>query len=311
MTGAAYVAIYTGFVIFLCGCLWRAGQYARTPLHLRWELYPVPHEGPYRAAYGGSYFEAQEWWRKPRVTHRRHEWRVMGEEILLLKSLREFNRRLWLPSFLFHFGLYLAIAAAALAGLEGVTALLFAVAANAWMAGVVAALILALGLAAVVFVVTGACWLLVRRIIDPALTNSTKPADFFHLILFIVTCFLLAGGYWLRGSRTASLDEFTRGAFHFDRGLQVSPVFGAGVILASAVIAYIPFTHMAHFVAKYFAWHSVRWDDKASERGGSVEAKMASNLGYKPTWSAVHMGVDGKRTWAEVASANPAQEVRK
>ncbi len=113
MTAAVYLAIYAGLLIFLAGCLRRIFVYARTPLHLRWELYPLPHEHPYRAAYGGSYFETQEWWRQPQVANRRGEWRVMIEEILFLKSLREFNRRLWLPSFLFHFGLYLVIGAMA------------------------------------------------------------------------------------------------------------------------------------------------------------------------------------------------------
>lgn len=311
MTTAAYIAIYAGLIIFCAGCLWRIRQYARTPLHLRWELYPVPHEGPYRAAYGGSYFEAQEWWREPQVNDRWHEWRVMAEEILLLKSLREFNRRLWLPSFLFHFGLYLGVTATALGTLAGVTAGMIAGKANAGIAGVMGALIAVVGLAAAVLVISGACWLMVRRIADPAVRNSTRPADLFNLMLFTATCSLLAGGSLIGGPGSAFLVDFVRGAFHFDRGVRIGAVFGAGVILASALAAYIPFTHMAHFIAKYFAWHSVRWDDRRNERGSRIEAKIAANLGFKPTWSAEHVGADGKRTWAEVASTNPAQETRK
>jgi len=152
---------------------------------------------------------------------------------------------------------------------------------------------------------------MVRRIADPAVRNSTRPADLFNLMLFTATCSLLAGGSLIRGPGSASLVDFVRGAFHFDRGVRIGAVFGAGVILASALAAYIPFTHMAHFIAKYFAWHSVRWDDRRNERGSRIEAKIAANLGFKPTWSAEHVGADGKRTWAEVASTNPAQETRK
>ena len=300
-----------GLAVFLAGCIWRIRQYARTPLHLRWELYPVPREGPYRAAYGGSYFEAQEWWRKPRVNHRLHEWRAMAEEILLLKSLREFNRRLWLPSFLFHGGLYLAIAAAALGAFAGILDSLFAVHANAGIAVELDALVTIVGLAAAVLVAAGASGLLVRRIADPGLKNSTKPADLFHLILFMATGALVAGGLLTGGPGVASLPQFARGAIQFDREMQVSPLFGAGVILTSAVVAYIPFTHMAHFIAKYFAWHSVRWDDRRNEHGSRVEAQIATNLGYRPTWSAKHVGADGESTWAEVASANPTREARK
>jgi nitrate reductase gamma subunit len=311
LTITVYLAMYAGLIICLAGCIRRIWLYARTPLHLRWELYPVPHEGPYRAAYGGSYFEAQEWWRKPRVNHRWHEWRVMAEEILLLKSLREFNRLLWLPSFLFHFGLYLAIATAALGALAGISDSLFAIHTNAGITGTLDALVTTSGLAAAVLVIAGACGLLARRIADPVLKNSTKPADLFHLVLFIATSALVIGGLLMRGPGDASLAGFVRGTFHFDRGVQVSSWFGAGVILGSVLIAYIPFTHMAHFVAKYFAWHSVRWDDRRNERGSETEAAIASNLGRKPTWAAKHVGAGGEQSWAEVAGANPAQEARK
>ena len=71
-----------------------------------------------------------------------------GRGDLLLKSLREFNRRLWLPSFLFHFGLYLGVTATALGTLAGVTAGMIAGKANAGIAGVMGALIAVVGLAA-------------------------------------------------------------------------------------------------------------------------------------------------------------------
>ena len=44
MNGAivVYLFLYAGILIFLVGCLARIIQYARVPVHLRWELYPVP-----------------------------------------------------------------------------------------------------------------------------------------------------------------------------------------------------------------------------------------------------------------------------
>ncbi len=70
-------------------------------------------------------------------------------------------------------------------------------------------------------------------------------------------------------------------------------------------------THMSHFIAKYFTYHSVRWDDAPNRRRGRLEAQVAEYLTYRPTWAAAHMGADGKKTWAQVASTNPAQEVKK
>lgn len=307
MTAAAEIAIYAGLVIFLAGCLRRIWQYARTPLHLRWELYPMPHEDPYRAAYGGSYFETQEWWRKRQVANRRGEWRVMIEEIFFLKSLREFNRRLWVPSFLFHGGLYFAIAAAGLMILPAV--------AGEWATGkkcaeIAAALATVAGVAGIAgaaLIIAGACMLLMRRASDPAFRNSTKAGDIFNLVFFIAAFGLLACGYLTRGPGDASLGEFARSVVHFDRGVRIGGAFGTGLILTAALAAYIPFTHMAHFIAKYFTWHAVRWDDRRNERGSGLERKMAVNLGYKPTWSAPHVGADGQRSWAEIANTPPEQ----
>ncbi len=98
---------------------------------------------------------------------------------------------------------------------------------------------------------------------------------------------------------------------HFDRSITINSVFGLGFIFTSALAAYIPFTHMSHFIAKYFTWHSVRWDDRRNQPGSGIEKKIAPYLSYKPTWAARHMKADGQRSWAEIAATNPTQEDRK
>jgi nitrate reductase gamma subunit len=311
LTAAVYLAIYAGLFIFLAGCLRRILVYSRTPLHLRWELYPLPHEHPYRAAYGGSYFETQEWWRQPQVTNRRGEWRVMIAEIFFLKSLREFNRRLWFPSFLFHFGLYLAIAAVACATMATAFGFLSFGPRIAGLIHVLAPISKVAAAVAAILIVAGACWLLMRRTVDPALKNSTHAGDIFNLLLFIAACALLIGGYQLRAPGAASLGACARGIVHFDRNVNIGTAFGTGLILTSMLVAYIPFTHMAHFIAKYFTWHAVRWDDRRNQRGSAIESKIPAVLGYKPTWSAQHVGADGQRTWAEIATSNPTREAQK
>ncbi len=208
MTAAVYLAIYAGFLIFLAGCLRRIFAYSRTPIHLRWEIYPLPHEHPYRAAYGGSYFETQEWWRRPQVANRRGEWRVMIEEILFLKSLREFNRRLWLPSFLFHFGLYLAVAAVGCAALATTFGLFSTGPQGSGLIHILAAIAKFAGAVAAVFIVAGACWLLMRRTTDPDLENSTHVGDIFNLLFFIATLrFSSVGTYCARPARHRSVNS--------------------------------------------------------------------------------------------------------
>ena len=50
--GAVQILIYFSALFFIVAVVVRALHYARTPVHLRWELYPVAHEKG-RAHYGG------------------------------------------------------------------------------------------------------------------------------------------------------------------------------------------------------------------------------------------------------------------
>lgn len=301
MVAAVYLSIYAGLLTFLGGSAWRAWRYARLPVHLRWELYPVPHEEPRRARYGGSYFEDQEWWRKPQRRHLMGEWLAMAEEILLLKSLRVSNRRLWVASYLFHLGIYLEIAAVSLTALAGIIR-------HSEYVGNSAA---AAGMAGAALIIAGGLMLLLRRISDPTLKSSTHPGDVFNLAFFIAAFGVLGGSSLLRPPGTANLGELARGALHFDRGVSISGALGMGIMLTSALAAYIPFTHMAHFVAKYFTWHEVRWDDRRSEGGNSLERDVSTSLNKRPTWTAPHVGADGARSWAEIATTVAAPEARR
>ena len=116
-----------------------------------------------------------------------------------------------------------------------------------------------------------------RRTADPALKNSTHAGDIFNLLFFIAAFALLIGGYLLRAPGTASIGEFARGIVHFDRSIRIGAAFGAGLILASMLVAYIPMTHMAHFIAKYFTYHAVRWDERANVAGGSTMERKWPN----------------------------------
>lgn len=310
MSVAVLLAIYAGSALFLIGCILRIVQYGRAPRHLRWELYPVPHEEPVRAAHGGSYFETANWWQKPQHFSLAGEVGAMAPEMLFLKGLWEYNRRLWYASFTFHLGLYCSIATAGLvllaAAAESVSPQL---AAGATFDGVVN-VYRALGIAATVLTIAGACLLLYFRLSDPGLKNYAAPADIFHLIFFIATFAVLAVGYALAPAGL-SIRGLVSGLLTFNTQVSAGGLFGVGLLMASALAAYIPFTHMSHFIAKYFTYHQVRWDDHVNVRGGKLEAELKGSMGWKPTWSAPHVGANGERTWAEVASMNPAQEVRK
>lgn len=310
MASVVSVTICACALVFVAGCVVRAVRYARLPPHLRWELYPVPHEAPERAAHGGSYFEQLDWWTRPREFHFLAEFRVMFVEIVLLKGVWEHNRKLWFRSFPFHFGLYLITASAGLLALSAILSL----AAPATMSGAlghglhsVYTLAGALGAA---LALAGAAGLLFRRLTDPEVRPYTTPGDVFNLFAFLVTLGLLAAGYLYRPG-VVSLRNVAQGILTFNRTVEIPRLLATGLIMAALLAAYIPMTQMSHFIGKYFTYHSVRWNDEPSRDGGALEKKVAECLAYRPTWSAPHVGADGVKTWAGVATSNPARQVKK
>ncbi|HEV2445739.1 MAG TPA: hypothetical protein VGS58_07445 [Candidatus Sulfopaludibacter sp.] len=269
-----YVLVYAGGAVFLAGSIVRAVRYARQPVHLRWEIYPVPHG-------------------------RSGELRVMVPEILFLKGLWEFNRPMWYVSYPFHLGLYLTTAAVALLGCAAVTPPSFAPLLHGPYT--------ACGTLGAVLGLAGALGLLARRWSDRALRMYSVRADFLNLLWFAVVFALLLIGSWLRPAGSPGPFAILRGAATLDTTLRLPPVLAAGMAAGAILLAYIPMTHMAHFIAKYFTYHAVRWDERGNTAGGAIEKQMAAYLMYRPTWKAPHVGADGARTWADIATANPAK----
>ena len=305
MTAVVYIVIYLGILCFVIASFVRARHYASQPLHLRWELYPVPHEDPERVGHGGSYFEDVDWWTKPPKFYRVSELKFMLPEMIFLKGLWEFNRPLWFRSFPFHFGLYLLMGAVFLVAVSAALAAL----APGLMAGLLGAVLAGLftlcGALGALLAVVGAFGLLLRRLRDPALRNYTAPGDIFNLLFFLIAFGLLAVGYLLRGPDAPGVLAMTTGLVTFDTSMRIPGVMAAGLILTALLTAYIPMTHMAHFIAKYFTYHSIRWDDMPLSRAADLQKKFAEYLTYKPHWSAPHIQANGSKTWADIATTNP------
>lgn len=299
MTSLLYIALYAAALCFVIGCVRRVLQYASLPVHLRWELYPVPHEPPSRARHGGSYFEESNWWTQPRRLHRAGEFRVMLAEILFLKSVRESNRKLWWRSQLFHAGLYCMVAACAV---QVLLAVISFAAAPDWVVAC-ARFATGLGRIGLAFAVLGALALLIHRLREHELRDYTHPADYLHLAVLVVAAALLLAGSLSTSSPSAL--RLIRAALTFDTGVHVPRLLAAGMLLAFALMAYVPYSQMAHFIGKYFAFHAVRWDD-APNRGGKFAKQVSASLALHPTWSARHLGAGGSRSWAEIAGADPA-----
>jgi nitrate reductase gamma subunit len=300
MTAALFLLIYAACLVFLIASIVRAVRYAKMPVHLRWELYPVPHEEPERVEHGGSYFEDVDWWTKPRHRNLAGEMKFMVPEMVFLKGLWEFNRDLWFRSFPFHFGIYLTAAAATLIAVSAAIDSTALSEVSTWIA-----------LAGLTLILLGAAGLLHRRLSDRRLRNYTAPADIFNLVFFLLVSGLFLAGYFSGAAGAGSCLAVARGLIVFDTSLEIPPLFAAGLGLGALLVAYIPLTHMSHFIAKYFTYHSIRWDDSPSAGDRALAKKIAEYLAYRPTWSAPHIAGDGRKTWGEIATTNPAAGTKK
>jgi nitrate reductase gamma subunit len=293
---------WVAFVVFVVAVAARIVRILSLPVHLRWELYPVAHER--NASYGGSFFEDLDWSKRPREHSQLGMLRVMVPEILLLHGVYAHNRSLWRRSYPFHLGLY---ASAAFLALVLAGALLEAggmqVSAGAIGVGLVVHWLAAVaGIAGLALVFVGALALLVRRLTDPMLRSFSSVADFLNLVFFLCVAGVgLAAVVWVDHD-LSGVRAIAEAALLFRPVADVPVLSAALVVLASALFAYIPTTHMSHFFTKWFMYHDIRWDDRVNEVGSPLEQRIMSQLGYHVSWGAPHIRGGGTKTWADVAT---------
>jgi len=167
------------------------------------------------------------------------------------------------------------------------------------------------GAAGLVLGLIGATGLYQRRV-SRDMRDYTAPADFFNLIIFVVafgvallTFLLVDRDFSLVSGFVANLVTFNLVPLVGGGAATILPLLS--VVLLSFLVAYIPTTHMSHFVGKYFAYHSIRWKDDPNLRGGDQEATIHELLNQPISWSAPHIRGDGKKTWLEAATEEPEE----
>ena len=304
MPGSTLVVVsYVLLAIFVVVFAVRTLKMARLPVHLRWELAPVPHEKG-KGRYGGSYLEEYEWWTKPREKSLVSELVYMFLEIVFLKALWEHRRQLWWFSFPLHFGLYLLIVTlalvilASLAGLVGLT-----------IAGWAPLKIVVSTLAIVGYIMgaVGTLGLLLNRLFASRMKGFTSTAALFNLVLLLAV--FISGINAHLGSDVYAVDIVTFATAVFtadaDMASAVPGLMVVHVLFTLLFMAYLPFSQMMHFVAKYFTYHEVRWNDEPLTPGGRMEKEVLELLSQPVTWSAAHLNADGKKNWVDIATEEP------
>lgn len=240
---------------------------------------------------------------------------MMGElsfmvpEILLLRGVWENNRSLWYRSYPFHLGLYLTAAFMGLVFLGGVLELFgFNLGSGSVIGSIIIALTNVIGPAGFLLAICGAVALFHRRISDSSLREYSSFGHFFSLALFIVVMATAIATWLFADPGFAMARSFAAGLV----GMKWSPIpshlFTAQIVLGAILLAYIPITHMSHFFMKYFLWHDIRWGDEPNIDKPATDRKIGEVLNYPVTWSAPHIAISGKKTWAEIATHNPMAE---
>jgi nitrate reductase gamma subunit len=210
-------------------------------------------------------------------------------------------------SFPFHFGLYLTFGLVALLAV-GAGAELAGMNADSGLLWLVVRVSVILGPIAFGLSLLGGLGLLLRRLGDTGLRNYSSPEHYFNIVLFLATMGV-AVITWASVDPTFALARgFIAGLITFNMTDPGSSLFLLQVVLATLTLAYIPFTHMSHFFMKYFLYHDIRWEDKPNVNAPEINEQIGQVLGFEPTWSAPHIAIPGKKTWADIAMFNPASE---
>jgi len=309
--GGLQLLFYLAIVVFVIGCAYKAIKLSRMPLHLRWDLYPIPHERG-KGHYGGSYYEELDWWKKPAEVSIPSELTEMGKEILFIQSMYHNNRPLWIFSFPFHFGLYLSIAFVAFmyigAGMQLAGIQVGADSANIF-GQIVQYLSVGLGVAGAILGGFGAIGLFLSRIFKYELRATSVWSDYFNLLLLLAVFVTTIWSWASLDPTMTNARTFTASLLTFSGTTPLPTLTVVHFVLAAAFMIWLPFTHMTHFVGKYFTYHKVRWEDHPNKKGSHLEAAVNEALGYKIRWAAPHVKSGG--TWAEAATAVDNEEGNK
>lgn len=285
------VFVYASIIAFIGLSLYKAYQFAKMPMHGRWELYPVPKEPGEKGHYGGSYYENLEYWNKPREVSHSGEIIDMLKEMLFIKNLFVNQKRQWWLSYALHLGIYLLglwtvlLAIGAIMELSGVpvttesngfASLMYYV---TFISGSAGALLLGFG----------SLSLFLKRLFNNTFSKYTTQQEYFNLFfLFAVVASGLvvwSGDPGFNYGREIFKAMFTFSPIEADTALTLH------ILLLGTVMIYIPQTKMSHYVGKYFAFHKVLWDNDPNIRNSKMETVVKEAISYKPkaSWSAPHI----------------------
>jgi len=297
-----HIFTFSAVCIFLILIVYRIISIVRLPVHLRWELAPIPHEKG-KAKYGGSYLEEYEWWQKPRRKSRIAPIIYMAKEIFLLKGVWKNNRSLWPFSFALHTGIYFFILTLIL---HLINALFIITGTPLYVLNVFKDIAAVAAVMGYILGSLGAVGLIFKRALDADLRLFSSFSTYFRLV-FLAAVFISGAFAWFySGDFASEASLFVKRLITLDAGITVTLPLAAHIIISLLFIIYLPLTDMVHFITKYFTYHAVRWDDEPQDK--AMEEELSGLINQPVNWSAAHVKSDGKKDWADIVAGESGEK---
>jgi nitrate reductase gamma subunit len=303
MTGIVWhIIAFAAILIFLIVAIYRTLAIVRLPVHLRWELAPIPHEKG-KGQYGGSYLEEYEWWKKPQRRSRIAPIIYIVIEIFLLRAIWKHNRGLWPLTFAFHTGIYLIVG---MLFFSIVSAVLILAGVSPPVLNVFLVIVSVLAAAGYLLGGLGAIGLILKRALDSNLRPFNTISKYFNLV-FLGAIFVSGAYAWLTSGNFASeMSFFIKGLITLDVSVTLSFPLSLHIIISLLFLIYLPWTDMIHFIAKYFTYHAVRWDDAPQDE--KMKKELRGLMSQPVSWSASHVKADGKKNWVDITTRKTSDE---
>ncbi|MFC1977211.1 respiratory nitrate reductase subunit gamma [Chloroflexota bacterium] len=288
------------YIFIIVAYVYKVSKIAKMPLHVRWELSPIPHEKGYQ--HGGSYFEELEWWNRPQEKNTFRSILYLLKEYFLFKGYFLKKRAYWLSLYPWHVGFYLIVSFhilnffAALAMVTGDITVSSISTSSLGVGLYYVTLVIAVGGFALGSF--GSVGMLIERLVNKDLKEFASPMNYFNYIFFLIV-FLSGLISWAFFDPTLSAyREFWASLITFQFTVVEAATY-THIMLFSLFLMYLPFTRSTHYITILIAYFGILWGDKPNLRGGEMESEIQGVLGKTVHWSAPH--IQSGKKWSDNA----------
>ncbi|MEG6586645.1 hypothetical protein [Dendrosporobacter sp. 1207_IL3150] len=287
--------IYLSLFIFIVFSAIKLRSYITMPRHLRWDLYPVPHQGA-----DGSKYQKVDFHKAPAKFSLFYECKEMMGEMILIKKAFVHNLKLWLGSFPLHIGLYISglwLAFLVVGALLELYGLKVTAQTDNLLPSLVYYATLFTGPIGFSLGFLGSFILLGLRYSDNHLRSMSDFVTYVNLYLMISLFGSATLAWWFVDPTFELIRHHAISLITLNPSIVPHPLLAVQLFTFCLFIIYLPFSRMFHVSAKYFFYHKIMWDDEAMKANSKLENSVSNYLNYPVDWSASHVA-KGK-SWLE------------